>query len=651
MQPRRRLTPAWIGLLLFSSVATAQSAEPVSRVLPPPGIEIPANVRQELTERLEGARKRAASLTDPIDQADTQVYLKALELALHYGEFYGPKDFDKARFAASQVEQRLDAVEQKQAPWRRQAGVTVRGYLSRIDGSAQPYGVVTAKDHDFAKPSPLYVWLHGRGDKQTDLHFIHERHHGVGQIAPPGAIVIHPFGRHCLGFKSAGEIDVLEAVAHAQTQYQIDPNRIVLAGFSMGGAGAWHLGAHYADRWCAVSPGAGFAETARYVKLTPDKYPPMYEQLLWGCYDVPAYVRNLFNVPVVAYSGEKDKQIQAAQVMEEAFAAEGKMLRHLIGPGVEHKYNPETLKQLLSELAAFAQQGRNPQPLSVSLQTRTLRYGKLYWVEALGLEQHWRDSRVDAAVDADGVLTIATRNVTSLRVTPPKSIARVVVDGKAVPLSDSSLAAGKPLELSWNESKAWSVGNLDGTGEKSLRKRPGLQGPIDDAFLEPFLFIVPSGQSSNKLVEQWVQAELAHARDRWQAVCRGSVVVRRDDQVTAEDIASRHLVIWGDPSSNKLLARIADRLPIRWREGQLARGDQKWSADSHVPVLIYPNPENPSKYVVINSGLTFRESHDRTNSQQNPKLPDWAVLDVRQPADGQTAGKVVEAGFWNEQWR
>ena len=110
MQTPSRLTPAWIGILLFSSVAMAQIAEPVSRVLPPPGIEIPASVRQELTERLEGARKRAASLTDPLDQADTQVYLKALELALHYGEFYGPKDFDKARFAASQVEQRLDAL-------------------------------------------------------------------------------------------------------------------------------------------------------------------------------------------------------------------------------------------------------------------------------------------------------------------------------------------------------------------------------------------------------------------------------------------------------------------------------------------------------------------------------------------------------------
>src|SRR5262249_23836968 len=139
----------------------------------------------------------------------------------------------------------------------------------------------------------------------------------------------------CLGFKSAGESDIFEAIAHAKTQYKIDPDRIVLIGFSMGGAGAWHLGAHYADRWVAVSPGAGFAETAQYNKIKPEDKTPWYEQELWGCYDVPDYARNLFNVPVFAYSGEKDKQIQAARMMEAAFEAHGRKLRHLIGPDTE----------------------------------------------------------------------------------------------------------------------------------------------------------------------------------------------------------------------------------------------------------------------------------------------------------------------------
>ena len=67
--------------------------------------------------------------------------------------------------------------------------------------------------------------------------------------------------------------------------------------------------------------------------------------------------------------------------------------------------------------------------------------------------------------------------------------------------------------------------------------------------------------------------------------------------------------------------------------------------------MIYPNPLNPEKYIVINSGPTFREAHDRTNSLQNPKLPDWAVLDVSTAPNGDSAGKVLQAGFFDEYWQ
>jgi dienelactone hydrolase len=99
--------------------------------------------------------------------------------------------------------------------------------------------------------------------------------------------VLHPFGRYCNGFKSAGEVDVLEALASVESRYAIDADRVVLMGFSMGGAGAWHLGARHARLWAAVSPGAGFAETAQYNRLEPSTYPPWYEQRLWALHDVP----------------------------------------------------------------------------------------------------------------------------------------------------------------------------------------------------------------------------------------------------------------------------------------------------------------------------------------------------------------------------
>ncbi len=630
-------------LLIFPLLATA--APPLPRRLPPPGIEIPPERAASWKKEIAALQAQLDNIEHPL-KADAEVYVKAVALALRHGEFYHEKDFAKADAVLVTAVERIAQLIAGSPDWPDKTGLLVRGYRSSIDGSAQPYGLLIPDNHDSSRPAPLYVWLHGRGDKTTDLHFIRQRETSRGQIAPPGAIVLHPFGRQCIGFKSAGEIDVLEAVAHVSAQYAIDPNRIVLMGFSMGGAGAWHVGAHYTDRWAAVSPGAGFAETARYNRLQPENYPPSYEQTLWGLYDAPDYVRNFFNVPTVAYSGEKDKQIQAARIMEQAFAEEGGTLTHLIGPGMGHRYHPDTLKNLLSRMAAAARQGRNTSPERIWLQTRTLRYPRMHWAAALRLKEHWQDSRIDAERNEQGI-RITTKNIAALRIGPAAAPAKnnILIDGQTLPPPTNMTAPVLVLrgeKWGFEEYAAFDVG---------LAKRPGLQGPIGDVFMAPFLVVTPTGKAANPQMQQWVEFELTHFRDRWRALFRGELREKTDQQVTDQDIKKYHLILWGDPQSNLLLKRINQRLPIRWEAGQVRVGERTFDAAHHAPAFIYPNPENPRKYVVINSGPTFREAHDRTNSLQNPKLPDWAVIDLRQPPSVEAPGGIAAADFFDERWR
>ncbi|MEZ0229919.1 MAG: hypothetical protein ACAI25_14945, partial [Planctomycetota bacterium] len=49
----------------------------------------------------------------------------------------------------------------------------------------------------------------------------------------------------------------LEALRKARSLYPIDPERIVLAGASMGGYGTWNVGLRHADRWAAIAPMCG----------------------------------------------------------------------------------------------------------------------------------------------------------------------------------------------------------------------------------------------------------------------------------------------------------------------------------------------------------------------------------------------------------
>ena len=635
----------------------------IERRIPPPGIELSADDRASITDRLRSIQKELATVAKHPRVVDAEIYAKAVSYAVMHNEFYRSEDMAVASAALDECQRRLALLRSGRTPWATARGLVVRGYRSRIDDSIQPYGLWIAEDADFTRPVPLYVWLHGRGDKVTDLHFMRRRQTNPGTITPPGAIVLHPFGRHCIGFKSAGEVDVLEAIEDVAALYPIDRDRIALMGFSMGGAGAWHIGAHYADRWAAVSPGAGFAETAKYNRLTAASFPVWYEQTLWGLYDVPGYVRNLFNLPVIAYSGENDKQIQAARVMEEAFREWGQELTHLIGPGMGHKYHPDTLREIMQRVGEAIHQGRPTNRRKITLQTRTLRYSRFDWVKIRAMGEHWLDGRVDAEVAGDRKLRVATENVRALRLSPFVDMrgAEIEIDGQTVTISD----AGSPCPFAdLHFDGIWRAGQRVAEAQ-SLHKKPGLQGPIDDLFLEPFLVVVPTGTAWNPRIQEWVDFELAHFRDRWRALFRGELRTKSDSAVTEDDLADFHCVLWGDPNSNSLLARVleaqafkaealetgAKQPPIRWDGHELRVGTRSFSASDHVPIWIYPNPLNPDKYIAVNSGPTFREAHDRTNSLQNPKLPDWAIVDVRQKPDAAATGRIVAADFFDEHWQ
>jgi hypothetical protein len=187
----------------------------------------------------------------------------------------------------------------------------------------------------------------------------------------------------------------------------------------------------------------------------------------------------------------------------------------------------------------------------------------------------------------------------------------------------------------------------DGT----LRKRHELQGPIDDAFMDTFVMVRPTGKPLNEKVGKWVAGEMAHAVEHWRRQFRGEAPVKDDANISDADIARANLVLWGDPQSNKVLAKVAGKLPIVWDATGIRVGEKTYPAGHHVTALIFPNPLNPKKYVVLNSGFTYREYDYLNNARQVPKLPDYAILDVDQPPTSQRPAGIAAAGFFNERWQ
>ena len=70
-----------------------------------------------------------------------------------------------------------------------------------------------------------------------------------------------------------------------------------------------------------------------------------------------------------------------------------------------------------------------------------------------------------------------------------------------------------------------------------LHKRHGLQGPVDDAFLDSFVMVTPTGTAASAAVGKWVESEQKRAITEWRRQFRGEARVRADKDVTDDDIA------------------------------------------------------------------------------------------------------------------
>jgi hypothetical protein len=372
----------------------------------------------------------------------------------------------------------------------------------------------------------------------------------------------------------------------------------------------------------------------------PDVLPSPQEECL-GIYDAVGYAENAFDVPVVAYAGSKDPQLQAARTVQAALKPLGIPMTLLIGTDLEHKMPPEWQRQAEAEYAKYAGpgKGRPAHPERVRFATRTLKTNSCDWVELLALERHYAPTRVEAAVVPDGY-TVQTANVQALRLTPARAgdPQTVHIDGQDLPVK---LTGGR-LVMERRDGR-W----MFGFSPPAIYKSPGLQGPIDDAFTGPFLCVRGSAPCWHAATDRYAGEELKGFQAVWDKYLRADLPVKTDRDVSDEDLHDQNLILFGDPSSNRLIAKVLAGLPLQWDRDKITFAGRTFSAADHLPILIYPNPLNPKRYVVLNSGHTFHAAEFQgSNALLYPRLGDYAVL-----ALGESAPEAVVNGLFDDDWK
>lgn len=604
-------------------------------------------------------------------------------------------------------------------PWRGRLGYFERAYWSSIDDSAQPYlllvprvfgEVLRARRKKAAKKTttaaaagagagggaggagptakprtkrwPLIVFLHGYVPRY-DIHRWWDEIPEFNALCDrKDTFLLIPFGRSNTDFVGCGEEDVLSAVEDVRRHYPIDPNRVYLFGYSMGGMAVFTLGGHWPDRWAAAVSFAARADSPLLMGVPGGEaaVPPFKRRLMRA--DSPVHlVENFLNLPVRLYHGRDDMIVPPADAVRlknrlKKVGADAALSWWTGGhnTGFSLLGRPAPVEWLLS-------QRRNGKPKRRRLKEYSLRYGTRGGVSVLHLRE------------ADGPYELEWRETTAegnaalelLKVSGPVAVASLVVPGRGERLRLppnrgrlSLLPAEKEhpfLRFLWDA--AWcrsgfpagggTVPNRTGTKKNNgVRKPPGPRdffppgfrawknqlrcGPVKEATYSAFTLVYGTGGDATATKKLRRQAE--EFAERWRRFAKGRPPLKADTEVTAEDLRRRNLFLFGDARENRLHARAAPALPFKVENGTAVVAGKKVALKNRGLMYIYPNPlpgAGPFRSVVIVVGTPYGEYLPRNH--QLDLIPDFLIYEKERDSDGTNTNRPVVAGYFDGRWR
>ena len=109
-----------------------------------------------------------------------------------------------------------------------------------------------------------------------------------------------------------------------------------------------------------------------------------------------------------------------------------------------------------------------------------------------------------------------------------------------------------------------------------------------------------------------------------------------------QDISEKNLVLFGTPVENEVVRRIADRLPVKFLDDGVEVAGQPYRGNDVGLVLVYPNPLNPERYVLLLPEQYAGDSPMR--------LPDYQVVRLK-TSDRGPYHQVLAQGVFNSRWQ
>ena len=559
----------------------------------------------------------------------------------------GPNRFPLAPATALNdlVQEGLAALKRLEAGQMQRAtpgNLTELAYVTANDCTVQPYYLYLPAGYTPRQKWPLIVFLHGYVPSISVLD---------PWILPPevcdiagrnGCMLLIPYGRRNTDFQGVGEVDVFASLKEVEDLYPVDLDRLYLSGASMGGMGTWNIALRHPGMFAAATPLCGQTDMFLWWGWPREEVPPFKRWLIeWD--NAVDQAPNLYGQSFLVQHGEMDQLIPVAQSrLMVALAAKRKTpVKYHEFPGASHFIYLDTpcYVNAWSWQKSFRLDGH---PRRIEFKAYSLEYNQAFWLTIDSFEHWWTPAQITAEVSEDRTsVDLTSENVAAIRLNireaPLKGgqRPRVTWNGKPVTgqVADGYLAIPPP-GLQTAGSSPWPP-----------RKRKGLCGPCEEVFDTRFLVV--QGTAGDAAADDDLARKVARWAQEWDDFADGAPLVKTDAEVTAEDLAKANLVLFGTPATNSILARIADKLPIRIGDHRYTVLGQECAGSDLGLVMCYPNPLSPSHYVLIYSGEWYGEK--LSINHKHDLLPDFLVFTTKSFGRDDTNDYLC-AGFFDMAW-
>ncbi len=533
---------------------------------------------------------------------------------------------------------------------RAQSDKHSRTFISDIDGSVQYYAVTPPTEG--ASPESLILTLHGAS--------VEARRQANAYDHKDWAIVVAPTNRRPFGFdwEDWGRLDAMEVLAHASDAYGHESaERTYLTGHSMGGHGTWQVGAHFAPKFAAIGPSAGWRDFWSYGGAGQFDESDPIGQILNTANNASRTLlleENYRDLGVYVLHGDADNNVPVSQArfMRERLGAFHPDFAYYEQPGAGHWWGNQCV-DWPPMMRFFEDRSIEPTPAQESFTTinpAISSEARLFTIHRQA--NAMVPSRVEILrATADSPAEVTTKNVLALMLTPAafadQPPSAMTIDGQTLSLDDATATSfeRETLDAPWRPVSAFDPG-LKGAHRA---------GPFKHAFQNHMAFVYATGGTEEE--NAWAMAKARYDADTWQYRANGSVDVVPDTAFDPQDEANaqRNVILYGCADSHGLWDQLLGDAPVRIGRGEATVGDRTIERNDVAAFFAYPRAGTDTALVgvVAGTGPSGRRLADESQYFiSGVGYPDWLLMtpDVLQAGpDGGLAG-VIGAGFFGPDW-